>query len=90
MPSFPRTRCEDVVFGMDFIHRDALASASRDGSLRIFRLPRETSEEECAVCASERANEEQGHMYIKADDGSFIPCGNDTDVDWLSLSQTSQ
>ena len=29
-------------------------------------------------------------MYIKADDGSFIPCGNDTDVDWLSLSQTSR
>ena len=40
------------MFGMDFIHRDALASASRDGSLRIFRLPRETSEEECAVYAS--------------------------------------
>ena len=36
---------------MDFIHR-RVDSASRDGSLRIFRLPRETSEEECAVCAS--------------------------------------
>ena len=52
--------------------------------------PNELVCEECAVCASERANEEQGHMYIKADDGSFIPCGNDTDVDWLSLSQTSR
>ena len=52
VPAYALRGHEDVVFGMDFIHRDALASASRDGSLRIFRLPRETSEEECAVCAS--------------------------------------
>lgn len=52
VPAYALRGHEDVVFGMDFIHRDALASASRDGSLRIFRLPRETSEEERAVCAS--------------------------------------
>ena len=52
VPAYALRGHEDVVFGIDFIHRDALASASRDGSLRIFRLPRETSEEECAVYAS--------------------------------------
>ena len=52
VPAYALRGHEDVVFGMDFIHRDALASASRDGSLRIFRLPRETSEEKCAVYAS--------------------------------------
>lgn len=31
---------EDVVFGLDFVNRDTLASCSRDGSVKIWQLPR--------------------------------------------------
>jgi len=30
---------EDVVFGLDFVDRDTLASCSRDGSVKIWQLP---------------------------------------------------
>ena len=45
VPAYALRGHEDVVFGIDFINRDTLASASRDGSLKVFRLPRETSDE---------------------------------------------
>lgn len=45
VPAYALRGNEDVVFGIDFINRDTLASASRDGSLNVFRLPRETSDE---------------------------------------------
>ena len=52
--------------------------------------PNELVCEECAVCASERANDEQGHMYIKADDGTFIPCAEANRAEWEALSVTSR
>ena len=52
--------------------------------------PNELVCEECSVCASERANQEDGHKYIKADDGSFIPCPDDTRAEWEALSVTSR
>ena len=45
VPTYALRGHEDVVFGIDFINRDTLASASRDCSLKVFRLPRETSDE---------------------------------------------
>lgn len=45
---------------------------------------------ECSVCASERANTELGHRYIKADDGSFIPCPEHSRSEWEALSVTSR
>ena len=52
--------------------------------------PNELVCEECSVCASERANQEDGHKYIKADDGSFITCPDDTRAEWEALSVTSR
>ena len=52
--------------------------------------PNEMVCEECSVCASERANVEVGHEYIKADDGTFIPCPEHTRAQWEAASVTSR
>jgi hypothetical protein len=52
--------------------------------------PNELVCEECAVCASERANSEEGHRYIKADDGTFIQCSEDNRAEWEPLTVTSR
>ena len=52
--------------------------------------PNELGCEECAVCASERANSEEGHRYIKADDGTFIQCSEDNRAEWEPLTVTSR
>ena len=52
--------------------------------------PNELVCEECAVCASERANSEEGHRYIKADDGTFIKCSEDNRAEWEPLTVTSR
>lgn len=52
--------------------------------------PNELVCEECSVCSSERANQEDGHRYIKADDGTFIPCPDETRAQWEALSVTSR
>lgn len=52
--------------------------------------PNELVCEECAVCASERANSEEGHRYIKADDGTFIQCSEDNRAEWEALTVTSR
>ena len=39
---------------------------------------------------SERANSEEGHRYIKADDGTFIQCSEDNRAEWEALTVTSR
>jgi hypothetical protein len=52
--------------------------------------PNELVCEECSVCASERANQEDGHRYIKSDDGTFIPCPAHQRAEWEARSVTSR
>jgi hypothetical protein len=44
----------------------------------------------CSTCASPRANQPEGHSYIRLDDGRYARCDDAADTSWLSLSATSR